>query len=159
LAILPSSELKLVLFCARDNKWKVADFGLTNADKRSGNRTEAGRGTHGYRAPEIVTEVGKGLPAPYTNAVDVFAIGCILYEICYLRKAFSSDFAVQQHSYTKRHPAFPNMVGAERMPSFPDERSLHGVILRILHLNPTLRPTAADLCRIFTLPEAGANSP
>ena len=39
-------------------------------------------GTPYYVSPELVSEAG------YSYKSDVWALGCILYELCYLRKAF-----------------------------------------------------------------------
>jgi serine/threonine protein kinase len=142
----------IVLFNGEDNRWKVADFGLTQRMERSsGNRTEDGRGTEGYRAPEIVVLVMRGMAAKYTEAVDIFAMGCILYEICYKTKAFRDDVAVQQYHHSRTPPGFPAIPGAQRTPSFPDERRLQAVVMTLLDINPTGRPSARDLCEVFTI--------
>ena len=50
------------------------------------------RGTPGYRAPELLNE------SRYTNKVDVWAMGCILYELVTGRKAFDTDQVVRDQS-------------------------------------------------------------
>ena len=42
-------------------------------------------GTLLYMAPEIV----KGVK--YTNKIDIWSLGCILYEICTLKKCFDAN--------------------------------------------------------------------
>jgi serine/threonine protein kinase len=146
-------QTKIVLFNGQDNRWKVADFGLTQRmEGSSGNNTQEGRGTEGYRAPEMVVPVMRGTAANYTEAVDIFAMGCILYEICYRTKAFQNDVAVQQYHRSRTPPRFPAMPGVQRTPSFLDEGQLQEVILRLLSINPTQRPSASALCGIFTIP-------
>ena len=53
----------------------------------------SGRGTVGYRAPELIREDR----AVYNNKVDIWSLGCILYELVWCRKAFSSDWNVLRY--------------------------------------------------------------
>lgn len=51
-------------------------------------------GTPSYRAPELL----RGIDFTYTNKVDIWALGCIFYELLFGRKAFAGDFAVREYS-------------------------------------------------------------
>jgi serine/threonine protein kinase len=67
----------------------VVDFGLTSEGTANRAQTTVNaRGTPGYVAPELLAT-----KAIYTNNVDIWSIGCILYELCEGRKAFSYDGA------------------------------------------------------------------
>lgn len=79
-----------VLFSLKDNAWKIADFGLlSEGTSRHCKTTHYARGTSGYRAPELVRE-----DASYNNKVDIWALGCILYELATRRRAFANDYTV-----------------------------------------------------------------
>ena len=67
--------------------WKVADFGITTAGtSKNLIATNNQRGTLHYLAPEIIL-CEPGVPS-YTNKVDIWSLGAILYELCTGRKAF-----------------------------------------------------------------------
>ena len=51
--------------------------------------TRYSRGTEGYRAPELLSDDPK-----FTKKVDIWALGCILYELVTGRKAFHNDHVV-----------------------------------------------------------------
>jgi serine/threonine protein kinase len=68
--------------------WKVADFGLTSqGTSQSLHYTEFARGTSGYRAPELLLQD----TAVYNNKVDIWALGCILFELVVGTKPFTTD--------------------------------------------------------------------
>jgi len=93
-------SLIIVLYSLKDHTWKIADFGLTVEGSSSiAQTTNYSRGTSGYRAPELLSE-GTMSAIRYTNKVDIFAIGCILFELVFRTKAFREDFAVLQYSLT-----------------------------------------------------------
>jgi serine/threonine protein kinase len=77
----------------------LADFGLTSeGTSQALRRTELGRGTEGYRAPEILREDQNG----YNNKSDIWAMGCILYELAVGQKMFRTDHAVQEFDRLRR---------------------------------------------------------
>jgi serine/threonine protein kinase len=62
--------------------------------------TKYGRGTAEYSAPEILLfEPDK--PA-YTNKVDIWALGCILYELTTGERAFQTGYHAMQYSLNQR---------------------------------------------------------
>jgi len=82
-----------VLYCHETKLWKIADFGLTaEATSRLAVTTRFSRGTAGYRAPELLKT------SKFTNKVDIWAFGCIIYELAMGKKAFSDDYAVDSYS-------------------------------------------------------------
>jgi serine/threonine protein kinase len=100
----------------------------------------AGRGTEGYRAPELMTEQ----PA-YTDKVDIWAIGCIMYELVTGRKCFVND--VQIWNY---------YVGTNRLEPIQYPSIFEGqdvsparLIGEALRRDPRQRPSARQLVRHF----------
>ena len=72
------------IFISDDYRIKIGDFGISKIlDGTSYAKTMAG--TLLYMAPEIV----KGVK--YTNKIDIWSLGCILYEICTLKKCFDAN--------------------------------------------------------------------
>jgi serine/threonine protein kinase len=68
--------------------WKVGDFGITTVGtSKNLIATNNQRGTLHYLAPEIIL-CEPGVPS-YTNKVDIWSLGAILYELCTGRKAFA----------------------------------------------------------------------
>jgi serine/threonine protein kinase len=67
--------------------WKIVDFGVTSeATSSRAIPTIHARGTGGYRAPEILNE-----SPVFTNKVDIWALGCIFFELYTGEKAFHDD--------------------------------------------------------------------
>jgi serine/threonine protein kinase/Tol biopolymer transport system component len=102
------------LFAADDGRVKILDFGLakltrdggaTTNDSIGATMTEAGRilGTVGYMSPEQV----RGEPAD--QRADIFALGCVLYELATGSQPFHRDSAVETMAAIVREdlPRFP----------------------------------------------------
>jgi serine/threonine protein kinase len=88
-------KANLVLFSKKDQCWKLADFGsAAAATSKKLVTTALSRGTEGYRAPEVLTR------GRYSKRSDMFALGCITYEIVTGQKLFSSDWAVLEYLQT-----------------------------------------------------------
>jgi hypothetical protein len=82
----------LVLYSSQRGWWKIADFGLTSDGVTSRLRTTIlGRGTLGYRAPELLRE-----ELGYSKKTDIWSLGCIIYELCTRKPAFSNDFNIRE---------------------------------------------------------------
>jgi serine/threonine protein kinase len=54
---------------------------------------DLGSGSPGYRAPELIRENGS-----FSPSVDVWALGCILYEIAKKKTAFKDDHSVRYYA-------------------------------------------------------------
>ena len=79
-----------VLYSAQKGWWKIADFGITSDGATwQLKTTSAARGTHGYRAPELLRE-----HLGYSKRADIWSLGCILHELCTGKPAFLNDFAI-----------------------------------------------------------------
>lgn len=69
-----------VLYSHQKNLWKLTDFGISaEATSKNALATYSAKGTSSYRAPEVLRE------AEFTNKVDIWALGCVLYELATLK--------------------------------------------------------------------------
>jgi len=96
------------------------------------------RGTDSYRAPEILDS------NKYNSRSDIFALGCINYEIITGRPLFTSDWAVQRYAETGIS-IFPD----QWPPCAPGSR-LHDIgelTSSMLSADPALRPGAVTTLR------------
>ena len=70
------------LFLTGDYKVKIGDFGIAKKLKSENEYANTQAGTLIYMAPEIINE------RKYNNKVDIWALGCIIYELCTLNYCF-----------------------------------------------------------------------
>jgi serine/threonine protein kinase len=141
-----SQRLILVLYSVEDQAWKIADFGLASEGTSKRLRTSRyALGTPSYRSPELIENF------KYTNKVDIWAIGCILYELIFKRKAFSDDWAVLRFSESCRSTGKPLVLPFEH-DTIPDEARktfLANIILNMLEIDYPQRPGAQNLYEKF----------
>jgi serine/threonine protein kinase len=132
------------LFLTSDGRVKILDFGLarirpvtTQGELSAATETDAGliMGRVGYMSPE---QVG-GVPAEAPS--DVFAFGCVLYEMVAGRRAFSRGTPAQtMTAILEDDPPLPATLGKEIPPE------LDRVIGRCLEKSPGERfQSARDL--------------
>ena len=134
------------VFITRDGQVKVLDFGLAAptgpqicpADSRSAavDVTETGPvlGTVGYAAPEQIR--GEGADA----RADIFAVGCVLFEMLTGRRAFPGATAAESLSAILREQP-PSLDGSGRFPA-----SVAPIVQRCLEKDPEQRfQSARDL--------------
>lgn len=135
--------LMVVLYSERDRAWKLTDFGLTCEGASHGSHTtEFGRGTPGYRSPELLMEDRH----VFSAKVDIWAMGIILHELVTGKQPFPTDAAVLEHYRSKQHIKL-------RLNEGFDERSktaIYTSIMEMLHQKASARPTAETLVQKFT---------
>jgi serine/threonine protein kinase len=118
----------------------ITEFG--SSSKVTDNSLIAGncRGIPGYLAPELLT------PGPYDQAVDIWALGCILYELSLHRPAFADDVELLDFVENMRYLDLSLTV-----------QSVAGSINLMLQIAPDKRPSAGELHARFkglsSLPE------
>ena len=74
------------LFISKDFKIKIGDFGISKKLNLNSKYAKTKIGTKEYSAPEIIKENSK-----YNNKVDIWSLGCIIYELCTLKFCFDED--------------------------------------------------------------------
>jgi len=117
----------------------LTDFGISGRTRTGGVTTVWSRGTPSYRAPELYHDE----PVRFTDKVDVWGLGCVLYECITGLKAFSGDYAVAAYSEENTPPfSLP-------WPSRIWDHLLGSMIQHLLRKDEADRPTAADILDLF----------
>jgi len=138
-----SSIANVVLLSPDTGAWKITDFGLTfEGTSRIKYTTRNSRGTQGYRAIELLRLGEQGY---VTKASDVWALGCIFYELAYKTKAFSDDIEVWDYVYrTQKLKGVKPLDVNERTAATARE-----LIRRTLEVDWWKRPTASDVLHLL----------
>ncbi|MGW2384568.1 protein kinase domain-containing protein [Streptomyces sp. NPDC001658] len=120
---------------------KIGDFGIARfVDDPSGALTTTGQivGTSLYLAPE------RALGQPAGPAADVYALGCLLYQLLTGQPPFQADTAVAiLHQHLDTPPVAPTRRGARLPPAFEN------YLLGLLAKKPEDRPTAEQVAEWF----------
>ncbi|EEH09374.1 G2-specific protein kinase nimA [Histoplasma capsulatum G186AR] len=118
------------IFLGEDQSVKLGDFGLS---KQMGSHDFASTyvGTPFYMSPEICAA------EKYTLYSDIWAVGCIMYELCQKEPPFNARTHIQliQKIREGKYAPLPNMYSSE----------LKSVIASCLRVNPDNRPDTASL--------------
>src|SRR5579859_2571241 len=118
----------LVLYSCKDKNWKIADFGLTMEGTSTGGvGTKYSRGTPGYRAPELI------IGARYTNKVDIWSLGSILYQLIFSRKLFLDDLEVRDY-YSQTPRKNLQLPSDNRCTLILDELSKEFLLVNLRHM-------------------------
>ena len=107
----------LNIFINKDYKIKIGDFGIAKELNETIHAHTANIGTFDYMAPEIIDlellkkniYYKKGFK--YDNKVDIWAFGCIIYELCTLEKCFNLiQIMNKSYNYTRMDNEFQKIV-------------------------------------------------
>src|SRR5680860_1248004 len=135
-------ELASDLVLDRQVAVKVADFGIARAvNAETVTQTAAVFGTAAYVAPE------QAQGAPVDRRTDVYALGCVLYEMLTGRQPFTGDSAVAlAYKHVSEAPVTPSAYDDAISPQ------LDAVVLKAMAKAPddryqTAREFGADLQR------------
>ena len=74
------------LFISKDYKIKIGDFGISKQLINTMNYANTNKGTYNYMAPEIING------EKHNKKVDIWSLGCILYELLTLNLCFGCVF-------------------------------------------------------------------
>lgn len=108
---------------------KLGDFGISRVMTNTADMASTCVGTPSYLSPELCRDV------PYSSKSDIWALGCLLYEMCSLRPPFAA---------TNLLSLFYKITKGEYDPVanvYSD--SISSLIQSMLCLNPENRPSAA----------------
>ena len=133
------TDFVLVLYYHKQDVWKLADFGIASeGTSRQSYSTKYARGTASYRAPELLAK------HIYNNKVDIWALGCILFELMCGKKAFSGDFHVSIYFSSNAQPEIPSTT-------WPKSLQLHlsEIIRLLLAKDPQQSPAAFEAFQLF----------
>ncbi|KAK7283850.1 hypothetical protein RIF29_13598 [Crotalaria pallida] len=123
------------LLLGSDGLWKLCDFGSTSTNhKRFEKLEEMGieednirkHTTPAYRAPEMWDLF---LREVINEKVDIWALGCLLFRICYFKSAFDGESKLQVLNGNYRIPDLPKYTS-----------SVMGLIRDMLQAKPDDRP-------------------
>ena len=73
------------IFIGKDYKIKIGDFGFSKQLVNSKDYVSTKKGSLNYIAPEMFKN------SKYNNKVDLWSLGCIIYELCTLKYCFDFD--------------------------------------------------------------------
>ena len=140
-------SLTLVFFCSADGNWKIGDFGFVRAGSSVvAKQSLFGHGTAGYRAFELLREIDGN----FTNKVDIFALGCIIFEMVTKKQAFCGDWDVREYALSQP----PTPLNVEF--AVPVDEAFRSLFVTIIHetlrSDPSSRPSARGLLREIVNP-------
>ncbi len=124
----------------KDLRARVADLGVANVLHHAGASHAEIVGTPAYMAPEITLQ--SNLPGGMAHRADVYALGCIAYELLTGRPPFEAvgDLPLMV-KHTTHAPAAPSSLGVGLPASFD------AVILGALRKDPAERTPSAEAFR------------
>lgn len=119
------------VFLDSNNNVKLGDFGLSKALAQA-NFANTYVGTPYYMSPELMQEKA------YDSKSDIWALGCLIYELCALKPPFHE---------AKTHAELSIFIRNGRIPPLPRgySQALAGVIKGMLSLNVCLLPLSVFL--------------
>ncbi|MEO8903261.1 MAG: protein kinase [Polyangiaceae bacterium] len=126
---------------------RVADLGLA-APYINGGVTKVIAGTPEYMAPELAFDDDQ----PATPSTDVYALGCMAYELLTGKLPFDAETGL---AIMVKHATEQPVPPSQARPGLPT--AFDDVILKALHKQPKERTSSADLFR-RSLKEARASS-
>merc|ERR1719183_418533 len=113
---------------------KLGDFGISRVLEGTSDAAMSTVGTPYYMSPEVCRN------DPYNWKSDVWALGCVLFELCALKRAFESSSlaGLIYRIVNDRHDPIPDLYS----------KSLSDLISQLLAKSTQSRPSLTDLSAI-----------
>lgn len=123
------------IFLNKNGMIRLGDFGIAKVLKHTRDFTKTAIGTPYYLSPEICEN------RPYNNKSDIWALGCVLYELMTLKHAFEAGSmkALVLKIVRGKYPAMPSHYS----------RDLRNLVAGCLKQSPRERPS---INKILALP-------
>ena len=124
------------IFLTGNNTIKIGDFGISKVLETTCQNANTVVGTPYYMAPEACQS------EPYTSKSDVWALGCILYELCTLKKPFEADnlLGLVFKIVTEKPAPVPS--------NLPYSKEIKQLIDLLLEKDPKDRPSIAQILQM-----------
>lgn len=119
------------LFLMRSGDVRVGDFGISKVLTGTHDKANTILGTPNYISPELVQE------RPYSWPSDIWAMGCILYQMCALRVPFEAP-TIQELARKIVYDPIPQLPGMY-------SRDLRTLCTLAMRRDPARRPSADQI--------------
>jgi len=115
----------------KNGKIRLGDFGIAKVLDSTKDFANTCIGTPYYMSPELFKN------KPYSYKSDVWALGCVLYEMCNLRHAFDAQ-SINGLAVKILRGSYPPLTNTYSKP-------LRDLITKMLSVKPNQRPNIVDI--------------